>query len=298
MFSVKGVFFNFEGKTSGLKNLQMEQAFNSIDIPKQKSDISVLASIDEKIALNRKINIGLESLAKEIYDYWFVQFDFPNEEGKPYKSSGGKMVWSSTLKQEIPEGWCNESIDKLCLINNESIGRDYNINTIKYLDTSNIIENRIISFQYYKKAEAPSRAQRRVKDKTILYSTVRPSLNHFGILHNPKPNLIVSTGFATIDVVNPYDCYRLYEFMVSKSINAYLTKLADTSVSAYPSISPSDIGALSVTVPNPAIIREFHNIVEPLFIAIDKNLKEIRTLLSLREYQLPLLMNGQLTIKD
>ncbi len=294
----EGVFFNFEGKTSGLKNLQMEQAFSSIDVPEQKSDISILFSLDEKIALNRKINKHLEALAQEIYEYWFVQFDFPNEKSKPYKSSGGMMVWNKKLNREIPEGWGDELIDKLCLINNETIGRDDKINTIKYLDTSNICENQIINFQYYKKAEAPSRAQRKVKNRTILYSTVRPSLKHFGILHNPKPNLIVSTGFATIDVVNPYDCYRLYEFITSKYINAYLNKLAETSVSAYPSISPSDIGNLSVTVPSKNIIREFHNMMEPLFKKIDKNSKEIRDFISLRNYLLPLLINGQIKIND
>ena len=65
----------------------------------------ILSSIDQKIALNRAINDNLEAMAKQLYDYWFVQFDFPNEEGKPYKSSGGKMVWNEKLKREIPEGW-------------------------------------------------------------------------------------------------------------------------------------------------------------------------------------------------
>ena len=105
-----GVFFNFEGKTSGLHNLQIEQAFKAIPIkkiplPEQKRIASVLSALDKKIALNRQINQNLEALARQLYDYWFVQFDFPNEEGKPYKSSGGKMVYNPILKREIPEGW-------------------------------------------------------------------------------------------------------------------------------------------------------------------------------------------------
>ena len=71
----------------------------------QKKISSVLSNIDRKISVNRQINRNLEELAKQIYDYWFVQFDFPNEEGKPYKSSGGKMVWNDVLKREIPDGW-------------------------------------------------------------------------------------------------------------------------------------------------------------------------------------------------
>ena len=77
----------------------------------------ILSSIDQKIALNRAINDNLEAMAKQLYDYWFVQFDFPNEEGKPYKSSGGKMVWNDKLKCEIPEGWevvsIGDTLDKV-----------------------------------------------------------------------------------------------------------------------------------------------------------------------------------------
>ena len=105
-----GVFFNYEGKTSGLKNLQLEVALKSIPIPDialptQLRIAGVLGSLDEKIALNRKKIAELEALAKTIYDYWFVQFDFPDKDGKPYKSSGGKMVWNEQLKREIPKGW-------------------------------------------------------------------------------------------------------------------------------------------------------------------------------------------------
>ena len=104
------VFFNFEGKTSGIKNLQIDNALSAIEIEyipieKQNKIVSILSSIDQKITLNRQINQNLEAMAKQLYDYWFVQFDFPNEEGKPYKSSGGKMVYNPKLKRKIPEGW-------------------------------------------------------------------------------------------------------------------------------------------------------------------------------------------------
>ena len=105
-----GVFFNFEGKTSGLKNLMMDAAFKSIPIKKipiaKQTDLAdSISAIDKKLSLNRQINDNLEAMAKQLYDYWFVQFDFPNEEGKPYKSSGGVMVWNEKLKREIPKGW-------------------------------------------------------------------------------------------------------------------------------------------------------------------------------------------------
>ena len=114
-----GVFFNYEGKTSGLKNLQLEVALKSIpipeiDLPTQLRIAGILGSLDEKIELNRKKIAELEALVKTIYDYWFVQFDFPDKNGKPYKSSGGKMVWNEQLKREIPAGWETCTIGQLC----------------------------------------------------------------------------------------------------------------------------------------------------------------------------------------
>ena len=75
------------------------------ELEEQKRIGKLLRTIDLKIELNRQLNQNLEAMAKQLYDYWFVQFDFPNEEGKPYKSSGGAMVWNETLKRDIPEGW-------------------------------------------------------------------------------------------------------------------------------------------------------------------------------------------------
>jgi len=105
-----GVFFNFESKTSGIKNLQLDSALEAIAIEEiplevQNQIVATLSSYDHKIALNRAINHNLAAMAKQLYDYWFVQFDFPNQDGKPYKSNGGKMVWNEKLKREIPEGW-------------------------------------------------------------------------------------------------------------------------------------------------------------------------------------------------
>ena len=92
----------------------------SLDV--QKRIGRILTDIDNKIAINRQINDNLEAMAKQLYDYWFVQFDFPNEEGKPYKSSGGAMVWNDKLKREIPQGWDFCFLEDLLTIRN---GRDH-----------------------------------------------------------------------------------------------------------------------------------------------------------------------------
>lgn len=88
----------------------------------QKKIAAVLSTLDDKIALNRRMNAKLEQMAKRLYDHWFVQFDFPNADGKPYKANGGKMVWNETLKREIPDGWEVKSISSLI---KENIGGDW-----------------------------------------------------------------------------------------------------------------------------------------------------------------------------
>lgn len=113
-----GAFFNFEGKTSGIKNLQLDAAFAAIpteDISEsiQNNIVVILQGLEKKIAINRQINQNLEAMAKQLYDYWFVQFDFPNEEGKPYKSSGGAMVWNEKLKRNMPKEWCTMTIGEV-----------------------------------------------------------------------------------------------------------------------------------------------------------------------------------------
>lgn len=134
---------------------------------------------------------------------------------------------------------------EVAIFNKQTIKKSDGIPHIEYLDTSSITENVISGIVNISTDEAPSRAQRRVEDKTILYSTVRPRLKHYGILNNPPANLIVSTGFATIDIKDQYkdliDAYYLYLLITQPAITEYIGSIADTAVSAYPFINPSFI---------------------------------------------------------
>ena len=209
-----GAFFNFEGKTSGIKNLQLDAAFAAIPIEDisesiQNNIIAILQGLERKIAINRQINQNLEAMAKQLYDYWFVQFDFPNENGKPYKSSGGKMVWNEKLKREIPKGWNVLKLGEHCSFNKRTSNGYFN-HPILYLDTSNITNNTIDELQFLNPSSdiIPSRARRLVQEGDIVYSTVRPNLKHFGIIMNPDYNMVVSTGFAVITA--NWSAYRYF----------------------------------------------------------------------------------------
>lgn len=108
-------YFACNASGSGQRYALSAETLNSfpvsvIPLQKQKQIGEIFSALDKKIELNKQINQNLEAMAKQLYDYWFVQFDFPNEEGKPYKSSGGKMVWNDKLKREIPESWKVKSI--------------------------------------------------------------------------------------------------------------------------------------------------------------------------------------------
>ena len=248
-----------------------------------------------KINVNRQINDNLEAMAKQLYDYWFVQFDFPNEDDKPYKSSGGAMIWNERLKREIPIGWTCCSIKEICDVNKKTMNKDEH-NQIEYLDTGSITQGHISNTEIYSVDMAPSRAQRKVEDLSILYSSVRPRLLHYGILSTPKENFIVSTGFVTLDAKYKNMALMVYYFLISNTITEHLASIADTAVSSYPSISPDDIAYLDIVIPSNDIIQKFNDIVEPMFRKMSTLRKEIDSLTKQRDDLLPLLMNGQASV--
>ena len=165
-----------------------------------------------------------------------------------------------------------------------------------YLDTSSLTENKIGTLYHLKREAAPSRAQRKVSKNTILYSTVRPRLKHFGILCNPPDNLIASTGFCTIDTNNISYSFWLYLFLTEKKIINNLGDIADTAVSSYPSIGPSDIEGLQVCLGNDELMVLFYEKVSALFEIIESNQNENNELQKQRDELLPLLMNGQVLV--
>ena len=269
------------------------------DLEEQKRIASILSALDNKIALNREINQNLEAMAKQLYDYWFVQFDFPNEDGKPYKSSGGEMVWNEKLKREIPKGWNVLKLGEHCSFNKRTSNGYFN-HPILYLDTSNITNNTIDELQFLNPSSdiIPSRARRLVQEGDIVYSTVRPNLKHFGIIMNPDYNMVVSTGFAVITANWSAYRYFIYQFLTQAATVENLSTIAQSAVSAYPSINTSDIENLDLVVPPDSMIEKYAKTACRLYLQIDTNYKEIKSLTKQRDELLPLLMNGQVSVNS
>ena len=269
------------------------------NIEKQTKIAQILQTLDKKITINRQINQNLEAMAKQLYDYWFVQFDFPNENGKPYKSSGGKMVWNEKLKREIPKGWNVLKLGEHCSFNKRTSNGYFN-HPILYLDTSNITNNTIDELQFLNPSSdiIPSRARRLVQEGDIVYSTVRPNLKHFGIIMNPDYNMVVSTGFAVITANWSAYRYFIYQFLIQAATIENLSTIAQSAVSAYPSINTSDIENLDLVVPPDSMIEKYAKTACRLYLQIDTNYKEIKSLTKQRDELLPLLMNGQVSVNS
>jgi type I restriction enzyme S subunit len=140
------------------------------DLPTQKSIAKVLSDLDAKIELNNRINRELEAMTKTLYDYWFVQFDFPNEQGKPYKSSGGKMVYNAELKREIPEGWEVRTLLDIATYTNGLACQNYRPTDDDYLPVIKIREMRDGISENTEKVKADIPDKLIVNDGDVLFS--------------------------------------------------------------------------------------------------------------------------------
>ncbi len=297
----------------GDKNQIMEFTLPNFKKSIQKKISVVLSALDAKIELNNRINVELEAMAKTLYDYWFVQFDFPISKelakamgkpeltDKPYKSSGGKMVYNETLKREIPEGWEMYSLSKLLRYNYNSIGKQDSYKIINYLDTSSLTKNYLENTQQFnvENDKVPSRAKRIVSKNDILYSTVRPNQFHYGIIKHPIKNLIASTGFVQLNSKKDWVSNDLiYTFLTSSWVTERLQQIAELSVSSYPSISPNDILNLQIALPKQEMNLDFINSkFDMIYNMVSINHSQNQQLSQLRDWLLPMLMNGQVTVK-
>ena len=276
-----------------------------IPLPQYSAQLAVVKILDElnsQIELNNKINAELEAMAKLIYDYWFVQFDFPDANGKPYKSSGGKMLYNKALKREIPEGWEARKLSEILKCNYSSIGKSFSKKKIEYLDTGSLTKNVIESSDLIDIStdKLPSRAKRIVSENDILYSTVRPNLCHYGIMKDPVDNLIASTGFAQLSSkIDSISNDLIYTYLTSSWITSRLHQVAALSVSAYPSISANDILDLDIVLPlETDSLKPINNMLNSIYLKMSLNQKENKELSELRDWLLPMLMNGQVSVRD
>ena len=245
------------------------------------------STIAKKINLNRSINRDLEALAKQIYDYWFVQFDFPDENGRPYKSSGGMMVWNDDLKREIPEGWNNGIFADIANITmgQSPDGSSYNeegIGSIFYQGSTDF-GVRFPSVRMF--TTSPSRF---AKQGDILMSVRAP----VGAVNIANSDCCIGRGLSAI---NSKIGSITYIYYVVHYLKVRFDSL-NTAGTTFGSITKDELFKLPVVVPSDNVIERFESICKPIF---GKQMEigfEMEQLTKQRNELLPLLMNGQVTI--
>lgn len=290
-----GAFFNFEGKTSGIKNLQLDNALSAIDIEylpleKQNQIVTSLTSIDEKIKVNRQINDNLEAMAKQLYDYWFVQFDFPNEEGKPYKSSGGAVVWNERLKCEIPQGWSGVSLKDLALTSRNAItpveNEVYQHFSIPSFDACG-------SYSLDNGSDIKS-DKFVLQEGQLLVSKLNPWFNR--VVWVPKgTNMIGSTEFVVLNPNNESESGYIYSVIKSPKFIAYCSQAATGTSHSQRRVSPDVLMAFKVGYEQ-GVVQKYGCLIEKIQKQQAELLSEIAILTKQRDELLPLLMNGQATV--
>jgi type I restriction enzyme S subunit len=264
-----------------------------INVPtliEQKKIAKVMRDLDQKIALNNKINAELESMAKLIYDYWFVQFDFPDKNGKPYKSSGGKMVYNEALKREIPEGWRTGSLLDIANFTNGIACQKYKPNAKD--GTYKVIKIREMSNGF--------------TDKTELVSKDIPKrvvINNGDVLFSWSATLDVKMWAGGIGALNQHifkvtsDVYprTFYYFEVLRYLN-YFKMIAELRKTTMGHITQDHLKQSMIVIPPGELIEKLHSIIDPTNIKILGMKEQNMVLVKLRDWLLPMLMNGQVTV--
>lgn len=250
---------------------------------RQKEVATILSTYDTLIENNTKRIHLLEKMAENLHKEWFVRFRFPGHE-------------KVEMENGLPKGWKYFKIEELCEINKYTLKVTNAPKEILYLDTGSITCGKISELESVPFVDAPSRARRLVRHNSIVYSTVRPNLQHYGILKTPASNMVVSTGFVVLDC--KYDIANIvYLALAHPSVYKYCSLIADCAVATYPSIKPKEIGKISIALPPMDVAIKWNNRLE-CFYRTKQNLQHQNTLLvRQRDLLLPRLMSGKLEVK-
>lgn len=296
-----------QGSQTKFLTMQILNQFtiDDISLVQQKKIVSVLKNIDKKIENNNAISSQLESLAKTIYDYWFLQFDFPDENGNPYRSSGGKMVWNDELKREIPEGW---EVKNLHGLFDEQRGISYTSENIKSGTGMPMINLACIDTNRKYRDGKLKYYEGDIKNKIVL---------HGGELLVACTDLTRNADIIGCPVFTPEDgreylyTMDLVQILPDKKYfdELYFGKMLQTShyhnyIKKWASgtnvlhLNLDGMKWYKTCIPPLSLQKKFGKIIKSINKKESLILAENRQLTSLRDFLLPLLMNGQVTFKE
>ncbi|MCI7779530.1 MAG: restriction endonuclease subunit S, partial [Bacteroidales bacterium] len=261
------------------------------DLEEQKRIASILSALDSKIALNRETNQNLEAMAKQLYDYWFVQFDFPNEEGKPYKSSGGEMVWNEKLKRNIPVEWHCGNLFEIAVFTN-------GLACQKFRPKDNEVSLPVIKIREMhdgisvdtEKVSINIPESVKVHNGDVLFSwsaSLEVMLWAYGLggLNQHIFKVTSANGFPK----------SFYYFQLLDYVDVF-KKMAEARKTTMGHITQDHLQQSTIAIPdNKDIADRFEERISPIFEQTVKLQEEISNLIKQRDELLPLLMNGQIS---
>lgn len=295
-------FFSANASGSGQRYTLSIETLNSIplylpSLAEQERIGSIFSSIDRKIEVNRQINDYLEAMARQLYDYWFVQFDFPDDKGEPYKSSGGKMIWSDKLKKEIPEKWTVLPLSKLSEIINGATPstetpNNYGGNIVWI--TPKDLSNQKSKFTYFGERNITQQgydscSTTLVGVNTILLSSRAP----IGLLSIVKCELCTNQGFKSIEPHDKENTPYLYYY-----IKEHLPQIEQLgSGTTFKEVSRGDIEGFPVMVPQDKVLSAWNKLIKEVFEKQYRLYTEVVNFSKMRDELLPMLMNGQVSVK-
>lgn len=264
-----------------------------IPIDSQEKVANILSLIDCKIDTNNKINSELEQIAKTLYDYWFVQFDFPNKNGLPYKTSGGVMEYNDELRRKIPQGW---SVNKVGDILETSLGgtpstlnKEYWENgTINWLSSGEMSNFPIVKAD----SKITQEAVRNSATKLMQKGTVALSITRY-----IRPTILGIDSCANQSVVGiheseTYKCSYLYPYFKNEVAQYMVIRTG----AMQPHINKETIASSQIIKPENKVLEAYYKLASPYYKLIENKAFEIQELTQLRDFLLPLLMNGQVKI--
>ena len=260
-----------------------------IDIEKQKKIANSISIIDQKIQINNQINQELEAMAKTLYEYWFVQFDFPDQYGKPYKSSGGKMIYHPELKREIPEGWgvtkLNEVVDLISgypfSSNDYVTSGKYKLYTIKNVQDGYTVD-KVDNYLDFLPSNMSHECQLRRGD---LIMSLTGNVGRVGMVY--EDDVLLNQRVLKLNPINKTHKSFIYSFFRSDVTKAHLENMSTGT--SQKNLSPIDIGNMMIPFPSESLLSKFLDNLNML----ENNLVENQQLTKLRDWLLPMLMNGQ-----
>ena len=250
--------------------------------------VRVLSSLEEKIQTNNQINQELEAMAKTLYDYWFVQFDFPDQNGKLYKSSGGKMVYHPELKREIPDGW---GVEKLGDIANITMGQSPKGTSYNEVGEGMLFFQGSTDFGWrFPVARQYTTEPSRIAEEDDILLSVRAPVGTFKIADT---RCCIGRGLAAINSKVGANSYIFNVMQDFKKLFAMMNSVGTT----FGSITKDDLYSLQLVYPPTELLMKFDQSVKSIDREVKNRSCQNQELTQLRDWLLPMLMNGQVKVE-